>query len=74
MRAELMSLSRVVAVLLVAGVAVAGCGRRGPPILPEAAAEQEAARSNELISVLPKAQSAERLPKPKRDFVLDPLL
>jgi predicted small lipoprotein YifL len=69
-----LSLSRVVAVVLVAGLVVAGCGRRGAPILPEAAAEQEAARSNNLYTALPKAQSAEQLPKPKRDFPLDPLL
>jgi predicted small lipoprotein YifL len=58
---------------LVIGV-LAGCGRRGPPITPEAAAAEETHRQSG--SIVPQAghRDPEKLPKPNRPFLLDPLL
>jgi predicted small lipoprotein YifL len=58
---------------LVIGV-LAGCGRRGPPITPEAAAAEETHRQSGSIVPLAEHRDPEKLPKPNRPFLLDPLL
>ena len=67
------ALLRTIALLaLVAGLA--GCGRNGVPITREAAAAEEANRTQGLVPFPSQQRESTRLPKPKRDFVLDPLL
>lgn len=58
---------------LVIGV-LAGCGRRGAPITPEAAAAEESQRQSGNIVPLPGHRDPEKLPKPNKPFLLDPLL
>lgn len=73
MRGTVLSLSRIV-ILAVAVAGLAGCGRNGVPITREAAAAEEANRTQGLVPVPSQQRESTRLPKPKRDFVLDPLL
>lgn len=67
------SLRLVVATAAVAALSVSlgGCGRRSVPEVPKA--EQPAA-NNPLIGFSQPAPKKVEKPKPKRDFVLDPLL
>ena len=65
-------------VLLGATLALAGCGRNGPPELPDADTTQKpAVTSNQLIPGLDlpqKSPTTDVKAKPKGKFVLDPLL
>ena len=61
-----------------ATLALAGCGRNGPPELPDADTTQKpAVTSNQLIPGLDlpqKSPTTDVKAKPKGKFVLDPLL
>lgn len=75
MRGTVLTLCRVVIVGAVAVGGLGGCGRRGAPITPEAAAAEDAQRASGSIIPMPdQRRDPEKLPKPKRDFLLDPLL
>lgn len=75
MRGTVLTLCRVVVFSAVTVGLLAGCGRRGVPITPEAAAAEEAHRASGSIVPLPgERRDPSKLPRPQRDFILDPLL
>jgi predicted small lipoprotein YifL len=74
-RGTILTLCRVAVLGLVTAGLLAGCGRKGPPIMPEAAAKEEANRASGSIVPIPGDRTdSSKLTKPKRDFPLDPLL
>lgn len=68
--------SFVAAAIVTAGLALAGCGRNGPPELPSAQVEAKPVGND----IAPGSNLPSRTPtqevkkKPKGSFILDPLL